>query len=299
MATATSDPEVITLDAGAVKRLASSSAPTAVSPLSSVLRDPAAAGAAPATGDVPAPFAPSVAIAAAPEAYVRILILAPEQDEQIVGVLARGGQGVSFALGEGSLGIGLAQPLSELVASLVPGLVNAALRGNEVWLFPSVVQMLTGLWQEELDPARALSRAAVIERLKTPDFPEDQAEALVKGAVGSGAVKQDGDQLTVEPALRPWLQALWSGHAVQVEWVPLPPDTPLEQAIEGPREHLLFVGPAGQRVLNESVTGEALVAHLGGRKPREESMLHLSAPPAEEIAKRLGALLRIEGAAKG
>jgi hypothetical protein len=297
MATQTSDPDVITLDAGAVKRLAASAAPTAVSPLSSVLRDPAAAAAPAGSAEVPPAFAASLAIAAAPEAYVRILILAPEQDEEIIGVLAKGGQGVSFSLGEGSVGIGQAQPLSELVASLVPGLVNAALFGNDLWLDPSMVQLLTGLWEEELDPARALSRAAVIERLKTPEFPQEQAEAFVKNTVASGAVKQDGDQLTIVPALRPWLQALWSGHAVQVEWVPLPAETPLEQAIEGPREHLLFVGPPGQRVLNESVTGEALAAHLRGRQPREESMLHLSALPPDEIARRLRALLRIEGTA--
>jgi hypothetical protein len=297
MATPTTDPDVITLEAGAVKRLTSSAAPTTVSPLSSVLRDPAAAAVPASSADLPPAFAASVAIAAQPEAYVRILILAPEQDEQIVGVLARSGKGVSFSLGEGSVGLGQAQPLAELVVSLAPGLVNPALVGNDVWLFPSVVQLLTGLWQEDPDPARPLSRAAVIERLKTPDFPQEQAEAFVKGAVGSGAVKQDGDQLTIEPSLRPWLQVLWSGHAVQVEWVPLPPETPLEQAIEGPREHLLFVGPPGQRVLSESVTGEALAAHLGGRKPREESMLHLSALPVDGIAKRLRALLRVEGAA--
>jgi hypothetical protein len=297
MATQTSDPDVITLDAGAVKRLAATAAPTAVSPLASVLRDPAASAAPAGSADVPAAFAASLAIAAQPEAYVRILILAPDQDEEIVGVLAKGGRGVSFSLGEGSIGIGQAQPLSDLVASLVPGLVSPALVGNDLWLDPSMVQLLTGLWQEELDPARALSRAAVIERLKTPEFSQEQAEAFVKNAVGSRAVKQDGDQLTIEPALRPWLSALWSGHAVQVEWVPLPPEAPLEEAIEGPREHLLFVGRAGQRVLNESVTGDALVAHLRGRKPREESMLHLSAPPADEIAKRLRALLRIEGPA--
>jgi hypothetical protein len=200
-------------------------------------------------------------------------------------------------MGDDLLHLGRAQALEALVASLAPALTHQGpLAGNDAWLWPSVAQLLTALWQENPDPARALSRADVITKLTTPEFPAAEAEKFLQGVVASGAVKLEGDSLTIDPGLRPWLAPLWSGHVAQVEYVPLPADAPLEEAIEGPREHLLFVGPAPQRVWNQAVTGEALVAHLGGRKPREESMLHLQAPPGGDVAKALRKLFRIEPA---
>jgi hypothetical protein len=298
MATAT-EPETITLGADAVKRLlaAGSVSPAAVSPLSNVLRAGASAPAAPSDEDLAA-FRESLAIAAQPEAYVRILVLTPgQEDEQVIGLLVREGKGVSFSLGDDQLHLGRAQALEALVASLTPALTHQGpLAGNEAWLWPSVLQLLTGLWQEDPDPSRALSRSDVVSKLTTPDFPQAEAEKFVQGVLGSGAVRLEGDALTIEPGLRPWLALLWSGHAAQVEYVPLSPDASLEQAVEGPREHLLFVGPTPQRVRNEVVSGEALTARLGGRKPREASMVHLQAPPADGVAKALRALLRIEAA---
>lgn len=296
MATAT-EPEVITIDAAAVKRLAAQGAepPTAVSPLSNVLRGGAAQADAPSDEDLAA-FREEVAIVARPDAYVRILILSPEsEEEQVIGLLARKGQGVSFSLGEDVLHLGRAQPLEDVVASLAPGLTHEGpLAGNDVWLWPSVVQMLTALWQDDPDPSRTLPRADVVGKLTTPEFSKAEAEKFVQGVIGSGAVKADDDVLRIEPGLRPWLALLWSGHAAQVEYVPLPEDAPLEEAIEGPRQHLLFMGPSSQRVRNDVVAGDELQAHLGGRKGREASMLHLSAPPVDEVAKALRTLMKLE-----
>lgn len=296
MATAT-EPEVITLDAAVVKRLAAQGAesPTAVSPLANVLRGGAAQADAPSDEDLAA-FREEVAIVSRPEAYVRILILSPDsEDEEVIGLLARQGQAVSFSMGEDVLHIGRAQPLEDVVASLAPTLTHEGpLAGNDVWLWPSVVQMLTALWQDDPDPSRTLPRADVIAKLTTPEFSKAEAEKFVQGVIGSGAVKADDDVLRIEPGLRPWLALLWSGHAAQVEYVPLPEEAPLEEAIEGPRQHLLFMGPSPQRVRNDVVAGEELQAHLGGRKGREASMLHLSAPPVDEVAKALRSLLKIE-----
>src|SRR5262245_56138120 len=125
MATAT-EPEVIALDAAAVKRLAAQGAepPTAVSPLSNVLRGGAAQADAPSDEDRAA-FRDEVAIVSRPEAYVRILILSPDsEEEQVIGLLARKGQAVSFSLGEDVLHIGRAQPLEDVVASLAPTLTH-------------------------------------------------------------------------------------------------------------------------------------------------------------------------------
>jgi hypothetical protein len=298
MATAT-EPDVITLGAESVKRLtaAGSVSPAAVSPLSNVLRGGVSAEAAPSDADL-ASFTESIAIVARPQAYVRILMLTPDsEDGEVIGLLVRDGKGVSFALGEDVLHLGRAQELEALVASLVPALTHEGpLAGNEVWLWPSVVQMLTALWQDDPDPARALPRAGLVSKLTTPEFTRAEAEKFVQGVIGSGAVKADDDVLRIERGLQPWLALLWSGHAAQVEYVPLPAEAPLEQAIEGPRDHLLFMGPAPQRVRNDVVGGEELRSHLGGRKGREDSMLHLSAPPAEDVAKALRTLLKIEPA---
>ncbi len=290
----TSESDVMALSPGAVRGLVESkvSSPSAVSPLTSVLRE---SGKVPAMAAELGSFRPSLDVAERPQAYVRILIVRPEVDEEVIGLLVRDGQGASFSLADGALHLGRAQPLEVLVGSLASSLVHQGPQaGGEVWLWPTVVQLLTGLWQEQADPATALSRAAVIERLITPEFSAAEAEKFVAGVVANGAVEAAGDQLVLTAGLRPWLSTIWSGHAVQVEYVPLPEDASLEQAIEGPREHLLFVGPPGARSLNEVVTGEALVRQLGGRQPRETSMLHLSAPRAEEIAKRLRELLKIE-----
>jgi len=293
----TAEPDVMTLSAGAVRGLveAKAATPSEVSPLASLLREASsAAEAAPDLGS----FRASLDVLARPETYVRILILKPDADEEVIGLLVRDGHGASFSLAEGALHLGRTQPLEALVLSLANSLAHQGPQaGGEVWLWPSVVQLLTGLWQDQPDPATPLSRAKVIERLTTPEFSATEAEKLVASVVGSGAVKAEGDQLVMEAGLRPWLALLWSGHAVQIEYVPLPENSPLEQAIEGPREHVLFVGPPGARARNEVVAGEALVRHLGGRQPRESSMLHLLAPPADEIAKTLRGLLKIEPAA--
>jgi hypothetical protein len=299
MATAT-EPEVITLGAAAIKRLSAqgSESPTAVSPLANVLRGAGGADAAVPSDEELAAFQEEVAIVTRPEAYVRILVLAPDsEDEQVIGLLAREGKGVSFSLGDDLLHLGRAQPLEAVVASLAPTLTHEGpLAGNDVWLWPSVVQMLTALWQENPDPSRSLVRADVIARLTTPEFSRAEAEKFVQGVVGSGAVKANDDVLSIQSGLRPWLALLWSGHAAQVEYVPLPAEVPLEEAIDGPRQHLLFMGPTPQRIRNDVIAGDELQAHLGGRKGREASMLHLSAPPVDEVANALRALLKVEPA---
>jgi hypothetical protein len=213
MATAT-EPDVITLGAESVKRLtaAGSVSPAAVSPLSNVLRGGVSAEAAPSDADL-ASFTESIAIVARPQAYVRILMLTPDsEDGEVIGLLVRDGKGVSFALGEDVLHLGRAQELEALVASLVPALTHEGpLAGNEVWLWPSVVQMLTALWQDDPDPARALPRAGLVSKLTTPEFTRAEAEKFVQGVIGSGAVKADDDVLRIERGLQPWLA---SGRAM-------------------------------------------------------------------------------------
>jgi hypothetical protein len=294
---ASPESDLVTLGADAVRRLVDSGAVTLseVSPLSSVLRM-GAAGAPAAEQDLVA-FRDAIDVLARPEAYVRLLILTPgQEDEEVIGILVRQGKAASFSLRDDSLHVGRAQSLAAFVDSLAPALTHTGpLAGGEAWLWPSVIQILTGLWQEQPDPARPLARAAVIEKLTTPEFPAREAESFVQGVVASGAVRVEGDQLVVEPGLRPWLALLWSGHAVQIEYHALAADVPLETAIEVPGPHLLFMGPAGQRVRDEVVSGAALQEHLGGRAPREKTMLHLSAPPPAEVAAALRLLLRVEG----
>ena len=288
--------DAISLGRDAIQRLVEAGRiiPLEVSPMATAMRSVADGGPSPDEAALAA-FHDSIEIAARPDALIRLLIMVPDQeDEGVIGLVVRAGRAASFTLTDDSLQLGRAEALEVVVASLVPSLVHEGpLADTEVWLWPSVVQVVTGLWQDLPDPARTLSRAAVIEQLVTPEFTRAEAEQFMHGIVGTGAVAVTGDQVEIEPALRPWLRVLWSASAVQVEYIPLPPGARLEQAVDGPSEHLLFVGPPGQRLHDEVVSGEALQRQLAGDEARETSMLHLSAPTAAQIADALRRLVRI------
>jgi hypothetical protein len=81
-----------------------------------------------------------------------------------------------------------------------------------------------------------------------------------------------------------------------VEYLALPPDVPFEKSAQAQGEHVLFVGPPGQRILSIQVTGEALAQRTQGGVPVEDALVRLSAPREELLEKALGLLFRTQPA---
>lgn len=293
-------PESVHLSVAAVRSLtASGRAPAwASSPLSAVLRQAEAAGAAPAPGeDVPALdglLAEALAIVAQPEALVKLLATDGSAGQKAISVAVKGGRAAAFSLEEDGLTLAPAGDLEALAASLPAGLTYAGpLAGAEVFLWPSVITTLTALWAEKGDVAAPLDRAGTIAWLSGPDLSAQEAELLLEQTIASGAIDADGDQLRIPLALQPWLALVWSGHSAQVEYLPLQADTPLESALDGEGDHVLFVGPPGQRVVNEAVRGEALTKRLGGAQAPEDTLVRLWTPTPEAVRGLVRSVLRL------
>ncbi|HET8644155.1 MAG TPA: hypothetical protein VFO85_01625, partial [Vicinamibacteria bacterium] len=102
------------------------------------------------------------------------------------------------------------------------------------------------------------------------------------------------DALQIVPTYRPFLERVWSGRAVQVEYLPLEGAPSFEAALGATGTHLLFMGPPGDRVLNEVITGESLARWLKGARPTEESAIRLAAPPRDALLRVMRLLVRLE-----
>ena len=291
--------ESIRLSVGAVRSLIESgqAAPSAASPLSALLRQAEAAGAAPTASGAPAldgPHAEALAIVAQPEALVKLLATDGSPEQKALSVAVKEGRAAAFSLEEDGLTLAPAGDLETLAASLLNGLAYAGpLAGAEVLLWPSVIRTLTALWAEKGGVAEPLSRARTIEWLAGPDLGAHEAEVLLEQSIASGALEADGDQLRIPPALQPWLALVWSGHSAQIEYLPLDPETPLESALEAAGDHVLFVGPPGQRVVNEAITGDALKKRLGGAEPPEDTLIRLWTPTGDAVRDLVRSVLRL------
>jgi hypothetical protein len=293
-------PESVELSVGAVRTLIESGRVTAsaASPLSALLRQAEAAGTTPSSADgVPAldgPFADALAIVGQPEALVKLLATDGSPEQKALSVAVKDGRATVFSLGDDGLTLAPAGDLETLAASLPAGLTYAGpLAGGEVFLWPSVITTLTALWADKGDVTAPLSRAQTVAWLSGPELAAHEAEILLEQTIASGALEADGDRLRIPAALQPWLALVWSGHSAQIEYLPLDPDTPLESALEGAGDHVLFVGPPGQRVVNEAVTGEALTQRLGGVEPPEDTLIHLWAPAPEDVRDLVRNVLRL------
>ena len=294
--------ESFRLSVGAVRSLIESgrAAPSAASPLSALLRQAEAAGAAPTAEGAPGldgPHAEALAIVAQPEALVKLLATDGSPEQKALSVAVKEGRAAAFSLEEDGLTLAPAGDLETLAASLLSGLAYAGpLAGAEVLLWPSVIRTLTGLWAEKGNSAEPLSRARTIEGLTGPDLGAHEAEVLLEQAIASGALEADGDHLRIPAALQPWLALVWSGHSAQIEYLTLDPDTPLESALEAAADHVLFVGPPGQRVVNEAITGDELKKRLGGTEPPEEPLIRLWTPTGDGVRDLVRSVLRLPAA---
>jgi hypothetical protein len=123
------------------------------------------------------------------------------------------------------------------------------------------------------------------------------ARRLLDGLVEAGVLAARGAEVEAAPTYRPWLEALLSGHLVEIERTPL--------AAAGEVDRLSFVGPPGHRVVCGPIDRATFEGHLhpgaqGGapragaevvRAPSEHVLLlaHLS---AEALSQRLEDLLQ-------
>ena len=293
-------PESVRLSIGAVQSLVQSGrvTPSAASPLSALLRQAEASGRPPGEGEAPSlegPLAEALVILAQPQALVKLLATDGSPDQKAMSVAVRDGRATAFSLEEDGLTLAPAGDLEALAASLPAGLTYAGpLAGSEVFLWPSVITTLTALWAEKGDVTAPLDRAETIAWLSGPELTAREAEMLLEESIASGAIEAAGDELRIPAALQPWLALVWSGHSAQIEYLPLDPDTPLETALDGGEgDHVLFVGPPGQRVVNEAVRGEALAKRLGGAEPPEDTLVRLWTPTPDAVLDLVRGVLRL------
>jgi hypothetical protein len=250
-------------------------------------------------GAATAPLAPelkeALAILAQPEALARLKVMVPGETEQgVVATLVRKGRATRLTLDGDTVEVTPAAGLDDVAASIAREVEHkGALAGQEVFLWPSAIKLMSLLWQDTQDPQQPIKRSDALERLKAGGPPEEIEKALSE-LVRVGLLQAQGEELRVSPPLQPWLSLVWSGHALQVEYLPLDPGTAFEKAVLEQGDRVLFLGPPGERILSIQVTGEALAQRTQGGNPVEDALVRLAAPRVELIEKALGLLFRLQ-----
>ncbi|HEY7410386.1 MAG TPA: hypothetical protein VII13_06600 [Vicinamibacteria bacterium] len=281
------------LTAGAVRRLADEKRidPGPGSPLALLLGQGAVADAAAPPGFED--FADAVAVLERPTALVRLLATVPDKGQRSAPVLVRDGLTATFSLEDGAIVLAHAQTLDAFAESLPANLsYEGPLAGQGATVWPSALAVLTALWKDKLDTSVRLPRRDVLARLGGEADPR-AAEGMLRDIVATGAVVDDGEAVTLDERLAPWLGLLWSGHVAQLEYVALGEETTLEEALDAAGETLMFVGPPGQRVRNEVLTGAALREQYRAGEPPEERLIQLSALSREAVEAEVRRLLRL------
>jgi hypothetical protein len=279
------------LSASALRALAQARGIT-VNASSPIGRGPGAG--APPDVALPPELQEGLQILAQPEAMVRLKVMVPGEPEvAALGAVVRGDRAARFTIDGDTVEVTPAASLEAIASAVAHDVVHQGpLAGQETFLWPSTLKIMSLLWQDTQDPAQPVARADALARLKAGGPPEEVAKALDE-LVRAGLLQARGEQLHINPPLQPWLALVWSGHALHVEYLPLPADVPFEKAAQAQGEHVLFVGPPGQRILSIQVTGEALAQRTQGGAPVEDALVRLSAPREELIEKALGLLFRM------
>jgi hypothetical protein len=232
---------------------------------------------------------------AQPESLVRVRVAEPGQAPSDVAVLVKGRVAAPFLFDDGTLLVGPARPLEALADSLAQqARHDGPLSGQQILVWPATLKVLTLVWGRDQDASKAIDRAEAERRLGGDDRSAATVKKAIDELVAGGVLVYSGDALSIIEAWRPFLDRVWSGYALQMEALGVQGAPSLEAVLveNGPR--LVFVGPAGDRLLNDPVSGDALARWLGSAPPSEPKAIRLAAPPADVLAKLVRLLVGIE-----
>jgi hypothetical protein len=234
-------------------------------------------------------------VIARPEALVRVRVAEPGQEASDIAVLVKGGVAAPFLFDDGTLLVGPARPLAALASSLAGQAVHdGPLAGQQIVVWPATLKVLTLVWGRDQDASKSIARAEAERRLAGESRSPETVAKAIDELVAGGVILASGDALEIVEAWRPFLDRVWSGHALQIEFLPVEGAPSLEAALlqTGPR--LLFVGAAGDRLLNDPMTGEALARWLDGAPASEPRAIRLAAPPPDVLTQVVRLLVGLE-----
>lgn len=160
---------------------------------------------------------------------------------------------------------------------------------------PSALGLLTPLWPHVgCDIGACVPVVDVLSTCQRLGADADTAQTLVNALVESGLVVKTDATLSLAEGLVPWLARLWSGECFEVEVTPLP-DGDLDAAHLLQRsKRLLFVGPAGQRIVSRAIDATCLDEIPLGvplQSDQPEPLVALSYLDDKSLARVLGPLL--------
>jgi len=248
-----------------------------------------------APGGEAAPYRLALDVLAQPESLLRLRVAEPGQEPSDLALLLKAGQAAPFFFDAGTLFVGPARPLDALAESLArQARHEGPLTGQQILLWPATLRALTLVFGVDQDASRRVERAEAERRLAGEGrSPETIAKALDE-LVAGGVLIATGGGLEIVEAYRPFLDRVWSGHALQMELLPVAGAPSLEGVLVETGARLLFVGPDGDRILNDPVTGEALTRWLNGARPSEPKAIRLAAPPPDVRSKLIRLLVGLE-----
>lgn len=242
------------------------------------------------------PYREGLAVLAQPQALVRVRIAEPGQEPGDVALLVREGKAAAFLVQGESVLVGPARDLSAVAESLASDAAHQGpLTGQQILVWPSALKVLSLVWGRDQDASASIARAEAERRLAGEGRPPEKVKATLDEMAKAGIlVPAGGDALQIVPEYRPFLDRVWSGRALQVEYLPLEGAPSFEAALGVTGPHLLFMGPPGDRILNEQVTGDALRRWLKGATPTEDKAIRLAAPPPDLVGRVVRVLLGLE-----
>jgi hypothetical protein len=241
------------------------------------------------------PFRDALAVLAQPEALVRVRIAEPGQQPADVAMLVRQGKAAAFLVQGESVLVGPARDLGAVADSLAGEAAHQGpLSGQQIILWPATLKVLSAVWGAGRDASVSLSREEAERRLGGEGRPPETVKAALDEMVEAGVLVAAGGGLQVVSEYRPFLERVWSGRAMQVEYLPLEGAPSFEAALGATGPHLLFLGAPGDRVLSERLTGDSLRKWLKGARAAEDTAVRLAAPPPDVVGRLVRMLVGLE-----
>jgi hypothetical protein len=241
------------------------------------------------------PYRQALDVLAQPEALVRVRVVEPGQPPSDVALLVKARVAAPFLFDEGTLLVGPARPLEALASVLAEqARHDGPLSGQQVLVWPATLKVLTLVWGGGQDASQRVPRAEAERRLAGEGRTAATVAKALDELVAGGVLLASGDALEIVPAYRPFLDRVWSGHALQIEFLTVMGAPSLEAVLVQTGPRLLFVGPAGDRILDDPVTGEALARWLDGAPAAEPKAIRLAAPPPDVLSQLVRLLVGLE-----